>query len=194
MGRSTGRGDAVHASCGKREFAVYSTLALRTLDGTRYSSGLPNLLGARRTGPNEFGSPMSAIISVAVADEELEGAGGQNGAQDGAGRGRAVHDSRQAGVSLRLLQRPLVAGEEPSQRAVLDAQQAEQVARGGTPLETGAEGDDGQVVGGAGATQTRRNQDHHQRNGVLLARCEAQHIGDLPAVDQRGLRGCFQRK
>jgi len=69
-----------------------------------------------------------------VADEELEGAGGQDGAQDGAGRGQAVEGDRQTWVGLRLLQRPLVAGEELGQGAVLDAQQAEQVAGGGLAL------------------------------------------------------------
>jgi len=122
-------------------------------------------------------------------DEELEGAGGQDGAQDGVGRRLAVEADAHTGECLRLVQRPLVAGKEPGQRVALDVQQAKEVERRGHTPETGAEGDDGQVVGGARTAQARRDQDDHEGGRALLARREVQPVCDLPVVDQDGLRG-----
>ena len=70
-----------------------------------------------------------------------------------------VEDDGQTGMGLRLVQRPLVAGKELGQGMVLDAQQAEEVAGHGHTPEAGAEDDNGQVIGGAGAAEARGDED-----------------------------------
>jgi hypothetical protein len=62
------------------------------------------------------------IPTVAGTDEELEGAGCQAGAQDGVGWELIIENESQTRVSLRFVQRPLVAGKELGQDVVLDAQ------------------------------------------------------------------------
>lgn len=81
---------------------------------------LRSLVGARTEIPVERNQTLG-ISCVAGADEKLEGANSQNGAQNGIGRQLTIEDGSQGRMCLNLVQWPLVPSEELGQSMFLDA-------------------------------------------------------------------------